>query len=304
MARQTFAVRQRPPYDGSMMRVAVVTPLLVLCCGLLVAAGRPGTKAKPDKAAPAAGSKANKGGGKAGKASSPAERKEGGKSGGPTAAAAATPAPVTGTLKLAVLDLGILGLSSDERRSLELLLRNSIATIEGVTVIPAIDIQMALSDPKNVTAAQCGGGPECAALTGRLVGADRVVFGTISTIGDAFSLSLRVVDVKSGKELAREQSRTSGNRNVLIPELRLAAYRLVAPDKIRGWIEIECTVDGVDIEVNGQRLATTPVATPIAVVPGDQVLVAKRPGFSEFQKEFAVAPFERVRVKLELGKTE
>jgi len=205
-------------------------------------------------------------------------------------------------VRVAVLDLGMLGMSNDERRSLELLLRNSIATIVGVVVIPSVDVQMALSDPKNAAAAGCGGGPECAVAVGRVVGAERVVFGTLSTIGDAFSLNLRVMDTKTGKEVSREQSRTSGDRNVLIPEIRLAAYRLVAPDKILSTLEIESSVEGVEIEVNGIRVGTTPLKEPVIVTPGDQLVVARRPGYSEFQREVTLKPFERLKVRLDLGK--
>ena len=213
----------------------------------------------------------------------------------------ATSSP-SGPIRVAVLELGTLGMSNDERRSLEGLLRNSIATIDGFTMVPVVDLQMALSDPRNFAVAQCGGGPDCAVQVGRLVGADRVVFGTLSTIGDAFSLNLRVMDTKSGKELSREQTRTSGNRNGLIPEVRLAAFRLVAPDRIRAYLEIVSPVDGVEIEVNGRNMGVTPLPEPLAVAPGDLVIVARRPGFTEFQKELHVEPFERVKFQLELGR--
>ena len=256
----------------------------------VVGAGKPATQ-RGDKGKPKAGDKARAG--------------DKSRAGDAAAQSATGSAPADGkAVRVAVLELGTLGMSNDERRSLEMLLRNSIATIEGFAVIPQVDVQMALSDPKNFAVSQCGGGPDCSVQIGRLVGADRVVFGTLSTIGDAFSLNLRVMDIKSGKELAKEQSRTSGNRNVLIPEVRLAAYRLVAPNKIHGWLEIESTIEGVEIEVNGAKVGVTPLREPLAVVPGDLVVVARRPGFTEFQKEFHVKPFERVKFQLDLGKTD
>ncbi|MBI5511372.1 MAG: DUF2380 domain-containing protein [Deltaproteobacteria bacterium] len=259
--------------------------LLLIAAGLLAGAARPsGGKGKSERA----------------KAGDKTKQTSGDKT--PAATLPGSPPADGKAIRVAVLELGTLGMSNDERRSLEMLLRNSIATIEGYAVVPLADIQMALSDPKNLAVAQCGGGPDCAVQIGRVVGADRVVFGTLSTIGDAFSLNLRVMDVKLGKELAREQSRTSGNRNVLIPEVRLSAYRLVAPDKIRGYLEIVSSVDGVDIEINGQKVGTTPLAAPVPVIPGDQVVVARRAGFTEFQKEFHLVAFERVKLRLDLGK--
>ena len=179
---------------------------------------------------------------------------------------AATPGANTPSLtdvKVAVLELSAMGLSSAMRNNLERLLRNSIATMDGFAVIPPVDVQMALQDPKNKDVAECSGGPECAVAIGRLVGADLVLFGTISTIGEAFSLNLRVMAVVNSKELARERSRTSGNRNLLISELRLAAYRMLAPEKIRGSLLVEIDVEGVSIEIDGKPVGVTPIREPI-----------------------------------------
>ncbi len=205
---------------------------------------------------------------------------------------------------MAVLELGALGLSSAMRKNLELLIRNSITTMGGFTVIPPVDVQIALQNPKNKVVADCGGGPECAVAAGRLVGADRVVFGTIGSIGQSFSLNLRIMDVSTGKELGRDKSSISGSRDLVIPELRLATYRLVAPDKIRGSLIIEIDVAGVEVEIDGRAVGVTPIREPIGdLAPGPHLVVLKRPGFSQFQQEFTVKPFETAKLKLELGKT-
>lgn len=207
--------------------------------------------------------------------------------------------------RVAVLEIGALGLSSAMQKNLELLLRNSITTIGGFKVIPPIDIQMALQEPKNKAVANCGGGPTCAVKTGKLVRADKVVFGTITSLGQNFALNLRLMDVSTGKEVAREQSTISGNRDLLIPELRLAAYRLVAPDRIRGSLLIEIDVEGVEIEIDGVKVGVTPLDKPVEdLKPGSHVVVLKRPGFSQFQKEFVIKPFQTAKLKLELGKAE
>ena len=71
-----------------------------------------------------------------------------------------------------------------------------------------------------------------------------------------------------------------------------------------GWLEIVSTVDGVEIEINGAHVGVTPLKEPLAVTPGDLVVVARRPGFTELQKELHVGPFERIKFQLELGKAE
>src|SRR5688572_29903495 len=99
--------------------------------------------------------------------------------------------------RIAVLELGGLGIASDMMRNLEMLLRNSIATMEGVTVVSPVDVQIALRNPKYKDIANCGGGPACAVEIGRLVSADVVVFGTIGAIGQNFALNVRAMAVGS-----------------------------------------------------------------------------------------------------------
>ena len=203
--------------------------------------------------------------------------------------------------RIAVLRLGALGISSAVKNNLEMLLRNSINTIQGADIISAVDIEIALQDPKNRETASCGGGPGCAQKVARLVGADTVVFGNIGAIGEAYNLNLRALDTHSGKEIARQQIGVSGNRDLLIPEIRLAAYRLIAPDKITGSLLVQIDAEGVQVEIDGKIVGVTPLKSPIEnIPPGQHVIVLKRPGYSEFQQEFSIRPFETARIKLDM----
>ena len=215
-------------------------------------------------------------------------------------AAGASP-PAERRKKVAVLELSGLG-TSDITKNLEQYLRNSLATISGFQVISLVDVQMVLQDPKNRAVAACGGGPDCATKVGKLVGSDVVIIGSITGLGEAFSLNLRALDVQRNKELARYQANVSG-RDKLIPEVRLAAYRLVAPERIKGWLVVEIDVAGVGIEIDGTSVGTTPLAEPLAnLAPGKHVVVIKRPGYVPFQQEFVIRPFEPTKLKIELDK--
>lgn len=215
---------------------------------------------------------------------------------------AAAPAS-SGTTKVAVIELGSLGLQGRDNelpRALESYLRNSIATIQGMQLIPALDVQMALQDPR-LGLSDCAGGPKCALRLGQAVGADRVVFGTISAAGQAYSLNARAIDVASGKEVARHTATISGSRDALIPEVRLTAFKLLAPDKIRGSLLVDIDVSDVVVEIDGQRVGVTPLAEPVAnLAPGPHVVVLRRAGYSEFQQEFSIKPFETLKLKLQL----
>jgi hypothetical protein len=188
-------------------------------------------------------------------------------------------------------------------KNLEQYLRNSLATIEGMQVVSPIDTQMALQDPKNRAVALCTAGPECAIKVGKLVAADIVVIGSISGLGDAFSLNLRALEVARAKELARYQATVSG-RDKLIPEVRLAAYRLVAPERIKGWLVVDIQTAGVAIEIDGAPVGTTPLAAPISnLSPGRHVAVIKWPGYQPLKQELVIRPFEPTKLTFAIDKT-
>jgi hypothetical protein len=85
----------------------------------------------------------------------------------------------------------------------------------------------------------------------------------------------------------------------------LATYKLLAPEKIRGALLIEIDVEGVEVEIDGKKIGVTPLTRPIEdLTPGAHLVVLKRPGYSEFQQEFSVNPFETAKLKLELGKSQ
>lgn len=220
-------------------------------------------------------------------------------------ALAATDSNEANSRKVAITDLSGLGLESKLVRAFERYLETSVGTIDGVSTISSIDVEIALQDPRNEAIRRCDGGSrarvQCAADLGAVLGADTVIYGTIGAIGDSYSVNLRAVDVASRRESAKHSATIAGSRDKLIPEVRLAAFKLVAPDKILGTLEVDIDVPGVLVEIDGKELGTTPLADPLVQLPpGAHVVVLRRPGFDEFQQEFDIKAFETARLQLEL----
>ncbi|HET6345546.1 MAG TPA: PEGA domain-containing protein, partial [Myxococcota bacterium] len=179
---------------------------------------------------------------------------------------------------------------------------NSIRTMKGMLLIPPLDVQMILQSPKNSDLAVCGGGPECALRIGQAAGADVVVFGTLAAIGESFNVNLRALRVRDGKDLGKQKADISGNRDLLIPEVRIASYRLLAPEQIRGALLVDVDVQGVSVLVDGVEAGVTPLKGPLeGLTPGAHTVLLKRPGFSPFQQSLLIKPFETTRLRLELG---
>ncbi|MEM6730053.1 MAG: PEGA domain-containing protein [Myxococcota bacterium] len=219
--------------------------------------------------------------------------------------AAAQTKPSASDRKVAIVELAGLGLENKLIRAFESYLERSIGTIDGISTISTIDVDIARQDPRNSKYRDCGGGTRarisCAAGLGKLVGADLAIYGTIGAIGGSYSVNLRAVDVVQVKEVIKYTKTISGSRDRLIPAVRLAAFELVAPEKITGTLKIEIDVAGVVVEIDGKEVGTTPLAESSATLsPGPHVVVLRRPGFKEFQREFEIKPFETAKLKLEL----
>ncbi|MEL6547280.1 MAG: PEGA domain-containing protein [Myxococcota bacterium] len=222
-------------------------------------------------------------------------------------AGAAGPADAVrgGERKVAITQLSGLGLENKLVRAFERYLETSVGTIDGVSTITSVDVEIALQDPRNEAIRRCGGGTRarvaCAAALGKVLGADTVIYGTIGAIGESYSVNLRAVDVASRSESAKHSATIAGSRDRLIPEVRLAAFKLVAPDKIQGTLKVEFNVAGVLVEIDGREIGTTPLKNPsLSLPPGAHVVVLRRPGFKEFQQEFEIEAFETTRLRLEL----
>ncbi|MEZ0311129.1 MAG: PEGA domain-containing protein [Myxococcota bacterium] len=209
-------------------------------------------------------------------------------------------------VKVVVLELNGLGLHGRDAelpKALGTYLRNSVATIDGLQLLPPVDVQLAVQASKNPKLIDCAGGAKCATDIGKLVGADRVIFGGISAFGEAYSLNARVIETATGKEVARHQATFAGSRDALIPEIRLAAYKLLAPERILGSLMVQADVDGVSVEIDGEPRGMTPLSEPIKnLAPGKHTVVLKRSGYSQFQQELTIRPFETAKLQLKLDR--
>ena len=204
-------------------------------------------------------------------------------------------------IRVAVLELASLGLPEEMRRNLQILLNNSIRTMDNIQPIGTLDVQMMLQGPKYAELNNCGGGPDCAARIGRAVGADVVVFGTLASIGDNFSLNLRAIVAATGQEQGRQKVEVSGSRDVLIPAIRLAAFRLLAPEQVHGALMVDTNVDGVMISIDGKKAGTTPLMRPIERLhEGEHVVVVTRDGYTTQTEKLTIRPFETTRLRLQL----
>jgi hypothetical protein len=191
------------------------------------------------------------------------------------AAPGGTPQPAA----VAVLPLRALGAPAESARALEKTLRSEVETVPEARLVGREAVEAALQQEP-----ECLARIACAAAAAARAGAQQLIVGTVSRLGDAFTLDLKLVDARTGQELRRATHPMSGKEDALIELLRGIAVELLAPARYTGRLavllagEMAAEAQGAELFVDGQRRGILPLAEPIGgLSPGSHTLrVAKQ----------------------------
>jgi hypothetical protein len=198
-----------------------------------------------------------------------------------------------------VLGLDALGIEIERVQRLESLFRIELARLVGAPLPSLRDIEAKL---KGTKLAECSGETKCLAAIGKRLGVDLVVSGNVASLGDSYVVNIKVVDAGTESELRRIQSDPlRGESDELIEPIRVAAYRLLAPEKLRGSISILADIKGASVELDGRRVGMTPLPGPITDLHlGVHTLRVTAKGYSEFGEEVTVRFQKTSRVVVRL----
>ena len=105
----------------------------------------------------------------------------------------------------------------------------------------------------------CTGEEKCLTAIGKRLGVDFVVTGTVGSLGDNYVLNIKVVDVSTGKSQRIQSDPLRGSPDELIEGVRVAAYRLLAPQQIHGSLQIQSDLIGAEVTLDGKSLGKTPL---------------------------------------------
>ena len=188
--------------------------------------------------------------------------------------------------RYALFRLDPLGLAPEIVEQLESILRIEIARAVNGTLPSRAEVQAVIdTDPK---LAACTGDPACLAPLAKKLGVDRLVAGTVAGLAESYVVDLRLVDV-NGSERGRVRATLAGRPDELIQEVRVAACRLLSPEKLRGAISLLSEVANAEVLVDGRSVGRTPLLAPVAdLTIGDHVLRVTRAGWSDFEERVPV----------------
>lgn len=183
--------------------------------------------------------------------------------GAPAAHAQASPDAAL-TQRIGVWRLDALGIEPELVTRLEALFRSELDRLAATPIPARRDTERAAG----AKLADCTGQDRCLADIGSKLGVEVMVSGSIAAIGDAYILDIKAVEVAGAtllRRIATEPLR--GSPDELIESVRVAAYRLLAPEHLHGSIAVLSDIVGATVKLDGKVVGKTPLLAPLRDVP-------------------------------------
>ncbi len=106
---------------------------------------------------------------------------------------------------------------------------------------------------------KCQGADRCLAQIGRRLSARFIVAGTLASLGQDYVVRLKMVNTRTSKTVRGIAEVLSGQKDQLIEAVRVAAYRLLAPEKLTGSLQVLVNIAGATIYMDGKRVGVSPL---------------------------------------------
>ena len=173
-------------------------------------------------------------------------------------------APASTSTRLALAPLSSLAEQTGGLDVAERTLGEGLAALPGVTVVSAAEVVKAARKAKRPELLSCESQPECLVETGKLMGAQVVVAGEVSELGESTVIYLKSIDVASGQETGSTTAVLGHDDAGRRDEARAAAVRLLAPAAYVGTLQLHITVPGASVFLDGSKVsASEPVRTAV-----------------------------------------
>lgn len=205
------------------------------------------------------------------------------------------------TQKIAVWRIDALGISTELVVRLEALFRMELDRLATRALPTRLQIDKAIAGERDLE--RCGGEDRCLAAIGKKLGVDVMVTGSVAALGDSYILNIKAIDVGRATQIRRiATDPLRGSPDELIESIRVAAYRLLAPDQLHGSIHVLSDAIGAAVSIDGQARGMTPLPAPITRLPlGEHKLKVESAGYLPFEETVVVRFQKSTRVVVRLA---
>ena len=198
----------------------------------------------------------------------------------------ASAAAARATETYALFRLDPLGIQPEIVSQLERILRVELQRVVGRELPSPHAVAQVVAGSARL--ANCTAEPACLVPLARALHVTRVVAGNVGGLADSYVVNLKLVD-DTGRELRRVTATLRGSPEELIDEIRVAAVRLVAPERLVGNIAILSDVPEATVTLDGIDVGKTPLAAPLGPLPvGVHKLAVTRAGFTSWSEDVPV----------------
>ncbi len=202
------------------------------------------------------------------------------------------------TQKIAVWRFDALGIEAELVTRLETLFRSELDRLAKQPMPIRRDIDRAVTGDLR----ECTGEEKCLTAIGKKLNVDVVVTGTVGAVGENYVLTIKAVDVRTGTQMRRISSDPlRGSPDELIDSVRVAAYRLLAPEQIYGGILMLSDLVGGNVSLDGKSVGKTPLPAPLSKLAlGPHKIRVEAAGYAPFEEAVEVRFQKTTRVVVRL----
>jgi len=152
---------------------------------------------------------------------------------------------------------------------------------------------------------------ECAVEVGKIIGVQQIIGGSISKVGDVYSISARIISVETGEVLQVATYDYQGNIGALMTQgmgevvrklINIEPGEAVSAGNTRGILYIESSPDSADVWIDDNKIeGSTPVLAEDQPAGNRHVVVKK--GTYTAETTLHLAPGELKKIHLDLVST-
>lgn len=202
----------------------------------------------------------------------------------------------------AVIDLTAHGVEPALADSLTQLLSLELKKYKGLSVISRDEIQTMLRFQAEKQVLQCTSDTSCLVEIGGALGVDYLISGSIGRLGDAYVITLKLMDVHEAKVVNRSSETFRGAESELATALRVTAAGLLGKELAgKGSLVIRANVDEGEFALDGGEAVKLPPPGPFdPIVVGKHTVNIRSEGYYPLFQETYVLEGQRTELRLNL----
>ncbi|MCB9789004.1 MAG: hypothetical protein H6744_20185 [Deltaproteobacteria bacterium] len=204
--------------------------------------------------------------------------------------------------KVAVIDLASHGVAPQLGENLTQLLSLELKKSEGLSVISRDEIQTLLRFEAEKQILKCTSDTSCLVEIGGALGVDYLVSGSVGLLGDAFVITLKLMDVHEAVVVSRASESFRGPESELPQALRFATRNLLGqPMSGAGSLAVQANVKKGELIVGSEDPRPYPLPSPLdGLSAGKYGISMRAQGYEPTFQETYVTGGLRTDLRLQL----